>query len=112
MDQNQPNVSATKLRVVEISGRPFGFEVSEFRGKLYLTGREMYNPDPDSHGYATLEEAAKHLRFGGNGVSIRVDGELGTDAVLEYVRNMLQAVADATESDYASILEELANGPG
>lgn len=101
------STNETPVKVAEISGKPFGFQVQEYRKRFYLVGREMYNPDPDSKSYASLDAAAKsgQLVFGRNGVNIDITSSPA--AALDYIGNMILMIMEGCEMDWEEVVTQI-----
>lgn len=76
----------TKVRIEELGHKPFGFQVQEYKGRMYLVGREMYQNEEGE------------LVFGRNGINIVL-----SDAP-EFIRNLIETLCEATGQDIANVM--------
>lgn len=84
----------TEVRTDEINGKPFGFQVQEYKGRMYLVGREMYD---DGSG----------LVFGRNGVNININEDATLQGALDYLANMISTIAEATGLTVEEIINKM-----
>lgn len=99
---------STKLHLVSINEKPFGFKADDYRGKQYLVAREMFNPDPDSAGFENLEDAEKSLRWGKNGINLAVGDDC--DSAIVFVRNIITVICELTDKTIEQVIDEILQG--
>lgn len=77
-----------------INGKTFRFEVSDYKGKKFLVGREMYTDE------------AGELVYGRNGVNLPINNDEQIEGATNFIRNLAQALAQELDIAVSDIVGE------